>query len=78
LASRLASRSGVSPIPEQLVIGLAYQQQITDQWRRQPPKRKGGRRIGGRLRGAGRSWWLWKWLDEEVLRDADSSAVAGL
>jgi len=26
----------------------------------------------------GWAWWLWEWLDEEVLRDADSSAVAGL
>jgi hypothetical protein len=26
----------------------------------------------------GRSWWLWEWLDEEVLRDADSSGVPGL
>jgi hypothetical protein len=23
-------------------------------------------------------WWLWDWLDEEVLRDADRTAVAGL
>jgi hypothetical protein len=28
--------------------------------------------------GAGRAWWLWEWLDEEMLRDADRSAVAGL
>jgi len=27
---------------------------------------------------AGRAWWLWEWLDEEVLRVADSSAVAGV
>jgi hypothetical protein len=28
--------------------------------------------------GAGRVWWLWELLDEEVLRVADSSAVAGV
>jgi predicted ribosomally synthesized peptide with nif11-like leader len=30
------------------------------------------------LRRAGRAWWLWEWLDEEVLRNADRSAAAGL
>jgi len=30
------------------------------------------------MRGAGRSSWLWEWLDEEVLRVADRTAVAGL
>ena len=30
------------------------------------------------LGGAGRVWWLWEWLDEEVLRVADRTAVAGL
>jgi hypothetical protein len=28
--------------------------------------------------GAGTLWWLWEWLDEEVLRNADRSAAAGL
>jgi predicted ribosomally synthesized peptide with nif11-like leader len=27
---------------------------------------------------AGRAWWLWEWLCEEVLRDADRKVVAGL
>jgi len=25
------------------------------------------------LGGAGRAWWLWEWLCEDVLRDADGS-----
>jgi hypothetical protein len=42
-------------------------------------RRRGGRRrIGRRLGSLGRAWWLWKWLDEEVLRNADRGAVAGL
>jgi predicted ribosomally synthesized peptide with nif11-like leader len=28
--------------------------------------------------GAGWAWWLWEWLCEEVLRDADRKVVAGL
>jgi hypothetical protein len=34
--------------------------------------------LGGGLGGAERSWWLWEWLCEEVLRDADRKVVAGL
>ena len=34
--------------------------------------------LGGELRDSGWSWWLWEWLDEKVLRDADRRVVAGL
>jgi hypothetical protein len=36
------------------------------------------RRIGRGLGGLRWSWWLWEWLCEEVLRDADRRVVAGL
>jgi hypothetical protein len=53
------------------------------------PTNGGGNHLSGRadegfgegwevLGGAGKAWWLWEWLDEEVLRDADGTAVAGL
>jgi hypothetical protein len=64
--------------PQQLAIRLALHQQAADE--------VGGNLLGGAgeevlgevLGGAGRVWWLWEWLDEEVLRDADRTAMAGL
>ena len=38
------------------------------------PRRCGRRRIGG---GAGRAWWPWEWLGEEVLKDADGHLWMG-
>ena len=35
-----------------------------------PVIKRGKRRLGG---GAGRAWWLWEWLCEEVLRSDDGS-----
>jgi len=44
-----------------------------------PPLLRGGqRRSGVAQEGLGWAWWLWEWLDEEVLRGADGTAVAGL
>ena len=57
--------------PQQRTRGLAFHQQAADQLGGNLLCLGGRRRIGG---GAGRAWWLWVWLREEVLRSADKGA----
>jgi hypothetical protein len=64
--------------PQQLTIRLALYQQAANQLGGNLLGGAGEKRFGEMLGGAGRVWWLWEWLCEVVLRNADRTAVAGL
>jgi hypothetical protein len=56
---------------------LALHQQAADQLRGNHLGRASEEGVGEVLGVAGRAWWLWGWLCEEVLRDAEGGTKVG-